>query len=263
MTGRSSHTSPTLFIIAACTTRKRLSSDTTPRLREIPPLSIAERVDRWRALQRKSTQSTVKARNLYAGEYWSIIRGLPSHCQKPMRPQLYVASAGYGLLRDDQQIKGYSATFSTGHPDSVKHTAPSQNSPSTTRSQWWTCVTGRRTIERLAQKHNTARFLVIASPDYLDAMADDLQAARDALKNPDTLVLLSSRLPPALRNLETTNLVASVAKLELSKDFVGGTRSSLHARTARHLLTSVTPKTFLASKLRRKYRRKVKPVKPA
>ena len=93
-------------------------------------------------------------------------------------------------------------------------------------------------------------------------MADDLQAARDALKNPDTLVLLSSRLPPALRNLETTNLVASVAKLELSKDFVGGTRSSLHARTARHLLTSVTSKTFLASKLRRKYRRKVNNLGP-
>lgn len=223
-------------------------------LRTATGKSRAARLKQWKTALKKSTSTKIPAQNLYLGEYWSIIRQLPTLCTSQFDTQLHVCSAGYGLIPAHQKIAHYSATFATGHDDSVTHGAVPTDF-SKTRRAWWQGMTGTR-FARLVAESPDARLLVIASPDYLDAMATDLNNIQLALNNSDHLAIISSRLPPVLKKTLRTNLVPSIAKLELSKDFLGGTRSSLHARTARHLLASVTPTTFLASALRVKYQRK-------
>jgi hypothetical protein len=225
------------------------------RLRNVTGASLTTRLKQWKSSLRQSKHNKLPAKQLYVGEYWSVIRQLPELCASKFDTKLYVCSAGYGFISADTKIANYSATFASKHDDSVTTRAEPKYA-SNTRRAWWKGMTGTK-FTKLVERSPDAHVLVIASPDYLDAMASDLNDIRLVLKNSEQLVIVSSRLPSVLKDVMRTNLVASVAKLELSNGIRGGTRSSLHARTARHLLTSVTPKTFLASKLRVKYQNKV------
>jgi hypothetical protein len=91
--------------------------------------------------------------------------------------------------------------------------------------------------------------LVIASPDYVAAMSEDLSRTALALGNPERLAIISSVSGfPAELN---AHLVPSVAALQRR---LGGPLGSLHARTAKKLLELAEPPlsaATLAAKSRR------------
>ena len=109
-----------LFIIAACSMRKRLPVPPRRCLRAIMGRSINLRAIAWRSVLQESTERGVTAGDLYAGGYWSVVRDLPILAERAgFRPEFFVASAGYGLVPANRPVLGYSATFTAGHPDSV------------------------------------------------------------------------------------------------------------------------------------------------
>jgi hypothetical protein len=99
----------------------------------------------------------------------------------------------------------------------------------------------------------SATILVIASPTYIGAMADDLSSARAGLADPERLIVISSRAE-SLPEWLVSNLVPSEASLG---EMLGGSRGSLHARTARRILQQSDAASLRAATLVPQYTRLV------
>jgi hypothetical protein len=230
---------PTLHIVASCTDSKTVSP--VVRLGEVRRSALEARYAEWHDAL-KHTTSRIAAEDLYKGGYWSVVRSLPAVAQRAgWRPSLWISSAGYGVVPSDKRVVAYSATFARGHVDSVVR--PSD--PSSNDLGWWRLTTsGRsalgRSVESLAADASTSTILVLASPQYLTAMADDLEDAAKRVRGRGAVILVSSKLPARLASLQECWLPSQAGLQET----LGGALVSLHARTARHLLAMLEPKLF-------------------
>ncbi|MDY7231533.1 hypothetical protein [Hyalangium rubrum] len=231
-----------IHIIASCTDRKRRGKAVPLRLGDIPKGS--RRLESWWTALSSDPSPKLTATDLYVGDLWSVTCDLPLVAQHAWQvAYLWVASAGYGLVPADAVLVPYSATFRRGVADSV-HVGAAAEAAGALQS-WWEGLAKHpgpvagapRRIMHLAERSPRSTILVVASPMYLTAMANDLVETRAALSSPDRLVIVSSGLTPDAAILEE-NLVQSVAELQ---HLVAGGRTSLHARVARKLLEALPP----------------------
>ena len=222
-----------VHLIVACANRKTQPVPEPLRLRHITASSpTGERAARWIDQLERSTEPTVPARQLYAGEHWQVVRSLePTAAAAGLDASLWVCSAGYGLVSADAPLRPYAATFATGHVDSVS--ADSHN-----RSRWWASLAdwkgpvpnAPRTLRDLARSQPPAIFLVALSSAYLAASTNDLLGLADELVSPEHLTIISTGTSggPLARHLAPAS-----AQLQ---PMLGGTRQSLNARILAYLL---------------------------
>src|SRR3954452_10755863 len=110
---------PRIVLVVSCAHRKRLAPSDELRLSSVahPP---AERSAEWRRRLRTVDAPTLPTRDLYAGEHWRVACNAYELTLKfSSRAELWIISAGQGLVASHERIKSYSATFSSGFPDSV------------------------------------------------------------------------------------------------------------------------------------------------
>lgn len=240
-----------VHVVASCTDRKRLPIPARRRLSAVPGRTLTGRFDEWRRRLTTVSSSTLNASEMYSGDHWAIVRAL-SQTAGPhgWRVRLWVASAGYGLIPADAVIGSYSATFAPGHPDSV--VIPGSATGREHPREWWSLLgawpgptpsTPRRVVDLAATSPRA--IVVIASDTYIDAMEDDLTAARAGLYDADRLVVVSAR-PRRVTEL-AANWVETDARL---RQVLGGAVGSLSARVARHLLSTLAPAQFGATAAR-------------
>ena len=242
---------PMIHIIASCSSTKTLP---TPRARQFGDIArhASDRLELWRhRLEVGVAAERVVAKDLYAGQHWSVARGLPEEAAAAAwAPSLWIASAGLGLVNASDIVPAYSATFARRQQDSVA------TEPEAARA-WWESLGhlgrargGPGSVRALARQYPQATILVLASPPYIAALRDDLIAAGKELQRPDRLVILSSR------GASTSSLAESVVELSGSLRLVlGGGLVSLHARAARHALRLVRPPDFTRTVLKEFFRR--------
>lgn len=233
-----------LYLVVTCTKRKRRAALPTLRLREHGQRSPSARLSSWlKALgQAHDPADAVSADDLYAGDHWQIARSLPRlAAARGVQAQLWVCSAGYGLIPGDAAVHPYSATFSAGHPDSVWTAGETLSSAEAVRA-WWSGLAGwagpavgaPRSVQALAALDPGAAIWVIASETYLDAMRADLVAAAGTLAHAEYLALVSAGTP-RLHGLEQNHLQFDW-RLQGSHGPLGGAAMSLNVRVARMLL---------------------------
>jgi len=92
------------------------------------------------------------------------------------------------------------------------------------------------TIADVVRRQADAAHVLVLSPDYLDAVSDDLANATDALNDPEDLIIISAdgKRLGALQD----SLIPTDARLQR---FLGGARTSLNVRIARYLLEKHEP----------------------
>jgi hypothetical protein len=246
----------TLRIVASCTQGKRYPVTSDLRLGGIPKGPLDERLAKWKDHLQRSSANPVAAADLYRGQHWAIVRDLPAVAQAVgYRASLWVASAGYGLVSAEAKIRPYSATFAGSEEDSIWR--PTDGDRRTALRKWWEGLQALpvfpaespRSLTALADATPAAIFLVIGSPAYIAAMADDLVGVRARLLDPQRLIVISSRdglLPEWL----ASHVVPSEAPLS---GMLGGSLGSLHARTARRILQEATTVPLQADVLVRHY----------
>jgi hypothetical protein len=224
-----------LHLIVTCAERKRVAPTKSTMMRSLRARTLDTRLRDWAERLRTNAAMSVAAEDLYAGEYWSIVRTLPSIAREAgFAPTLWVASAGYGLVRGTARIRAYAATFTAHHPDTVIKT----NERADAR-RWWNLVTKQRLagsrgssdLQTLARKNPGAAFLIIGSPTYISAMHDDIAGAAAALDDTGQLVIVTS--PNGMPNGLAAYTLYATAGLQSS---LGGSLLSLHARVASALL---------------------------
>lgn len=247
-----SRASTPLHVVVACTDRKRRGAGEPLRFGDVGGRTMKERCRRW---WRRLSQApaSVPARDLYAGDHWSIARDLPELARaRGFKPSLWIASAGYGLVREDTLLAAYSATFAADSPDSIVDDASTRTASTTS---WWREIasyplgdqTPPRTLRALAEgSPRGTRMLVVASSAYLEALEQDLLEVLDLGADRARLVLVSSAPGPAAPLLRA-HWVPTAAPLRMT---LGGALTSLHVRAARHLLQKISPENFDAQHAR-------------
>lgn len=234
---------PSLHIVASCADRKR--HPPAVRLRNVEGDSVASRFSAWRSALKESDAPRARAEDLYQGGYWSVVRQLPGLASgMGWNAKLWIASAGYGVVSGDKQLVSYSATFSSGHEDSVATLAEEGAA-----KIWWKYATATKgglgmALAVLTKREPQATVLVVASPAYVEAMSDDLAAAAGQVRNRGAVFVISSREPSKAE--PSLSWLPSSSSLQGS---LGGALVSLHARVARHLIVTIPPQDFRKEKL--------------
>ena len=226
---------PTLNVITTCTKDKRAIVDPSCQLRDVAPGSIKLRATEWRKRLSFNRKNRVSVRDLYSGDHWATIRELNS---RYFDVQVWVCSAGYGLIHIEDEITPYSATFSRKHPDSVWNNV-SDGVDGLSR-EWWSALSrwkghagsGPRSLKGLAEERPKESMLVVASANYLRAILPDLQQMAAKLASPENLCIVSS----GSRELEGLgdHLIPCDARMQAE---VNGARRSLNARLAQKIVS--------------------------
>jgi hypothetical protein len=200
----------------------------------------------------------VPAGDLYAGDHWKVAQSLiPAAASSGYRANLWVCSAGYGLISPSCKILPYSATFSPMHPDSVCKKLKAQSSDQAP-SLWWQLLSEwkgpspekQRRLAQLSEESSGSPIWVIASRVYLRAIAEDLIELANNLGDPDKLSIFSAgtSLLPGL----TKHLIPLDARLQT---IAGGARVSLNTRLARKALLELRKSEPTHAALSRKFKR--------
>lgn len=224
-------TTPTVRVVVTCSHRKNRPAPQRFQMRSVTGVRMATRLRRWTTHLSTSTAPAIAALDLYAGEHWGIARRLAqtSASHRP-RVELWVCSAGYGLIPVTAPIMPYAATFSPGSPDSVTGGA----------SAWWAALAdwegpagAPRRLTDLVTADPTGRLLVVLSGTYLRACRDDLLRAVEGLSDTEQLSILSAGSDPDPEL--SAFLLPADARLQA---VVGGSLQALNIRIAQRLVAA-------------------------
>lgn len=223
---------PPVHIVVTCTNRKRFAIRDDLKLGSLHVSGPGSRFATW--TKRLTVEPpTVKARDLYSGEHWNIARSLPALVGDAA--ELWVCSAGYGLVHVDTHLHPYAATFALGSQDSVGRDRQET-------ADWWQRLaswTGPghghpRSFKDLARQDPNATIVAVLSATYLYACADDLREASDVLESRDKFIVIGATQAPQ----ELEDMVIPIPAV--LRAVVGGSLHALHARVTAHLLSLTT-----------------------
>src|SRR4051794_32552373 len=110
---------PRIALVVACSHRKRVKPPNELRLASINART-EQRAAMWERRVRGVEAPRCPAQKLYMGAHWTAACQAFRLAQRySSRAELWVISAGYGLIALDTAIKPYGATFASGSTDSV------------------------------------------------------------------------------------------------------------------------------------------------
>ena len=241
-------------VIVTCTKRKKANPVSNLHVRNFKRFNIETAFARWTREIIKTDVESFSARQLYSGDHWSIIRSLAdaSTCRN-QKVNIWVCSAGYGIISLNTLIKPYSATFSSSHPDSVSNW--SDNSSNTINARlWWQLLTkwtdmnhdGPRSVSDIARSYPGTPMIVAASQVYLSAIADDLVEGAQYLDDPELLSIVSAG--SGRSKILPSNLLPCDARLQ---HVVGGPLLSLNIRIVRKILERSDSESMRFSSIKR------------
>jgi hypothetical protein len=148
------------------------------------------------------------------------------------RAELWIISAGHGLVGRDRQIKSYSSTFSTGSFDSVwrgRHDGDRR----TRLQEWWASLPHEATLGELLGREG--RIVVAAGAPYIAAVEADLRSAAEADASVEHLSLISAGSQASEIRLPVSGHLRSA---------FGGTDNGLNARVLAFLAASASEHGF-------------------
>ena len=230
-----------LLVVATCSYGKRVAPTPDLQIRSLPAGSIVARTQEWSTRLESTATKRLPARQLYKGDHWTVVRELDAvGAAAGFRVEVWIASAGYGLIPMNAEIASYGATFAPDHEDYVLGRKPLGDEE--LLSEWWSQIaawcgpapTTARTVTELARQHPDTPMLVLASRPYAQALESDLLEASDALDSPELLSIVAIGL----------DATSPLAEFVLPGDarfstWLGGTLTSLNARVGRAILERV------------------------
>lgn len=246
-----------VVVLVTCTNRKTLSPPSALMLRTVRGRTPAARAAAWLDRLQSAEVEHVPAESLYAGDHWQVVRAMRDDATRAgRRVCVWVCSAGYGLIPLGADIAPYGATFAPNHPDSVTR-GQDNGRAGAARREWWRTLAGwsgpapgsPRTIVDLVSGLKNRSLLVAASPQYLDAAADDLALAASAL-GPERVAVFCAGLDS--HPILDPYVVPCDARLQKA---LGGALNSLNARCVRSALPQTGEDGVRLTVLRRRFSR--------
>lgn len=226
-------------LVVSCSKRKRFNNNAAPSIRQIKNLAPEDRFSEWIDILQSCMDPPQLAESVYIGDHWSVARGLVANCnQTGKNLQLWVCSAGYGLISSRCKIIPYNATFlrrcdvSVSQDDSYEDFTKSNQFWWNRLSKWEGPALGQpRSIAELARTFPKCPLMVVGSRDYMEALYPDLQETLKNLIDPSLLIIISTEL----RNLAglNSNIIPCDSRMQ---PLLGGALVSINIRMAKRII---------------------------
>jgi hypothetical protein len=223
-------------IITACSSRKSVKPVRMLRAATIPKGSFREVGSCWIDRVRTSAK-LVSAGELYQG------RSFFESCAAAdaLGCDLYIVSAGLGLVARETLIPAYSITVANGSPDDIRHRV--SDVANGLASRWWNLVSRRSPlgtgIAELVRE--TSGLVLIALPSgYLEMVADDLAELHG--RSIRRLRIFTLALPEAFPGKLRRAVMPYDDRLDGPDSERPGTRSDFAPRALRHFADRVLSK---------------------
>ena len=235
-------------VVVTCANRKAAVPSRDLRLSNYPT-DLRTRAAQWTKRLDSPKTDLLEARHLYQGEHWSVVKGMVDQASHfGCIAEVWIVSAGYGLVPISANLESYSATFSSGSADSVIRSKSDQGD----NQAWWELLTSRRNrdlsgpqnLAELALQNTSAPMIVALSKVYLQAVHHDLTNAAEAMGKKADLLLVSAGTPPG--GLEEVQLPCDARFLTS----LGGSRTSLNARVADRIIATSGRHEFDSAKVK-------------
>lgn len=165
---------PRIVLVVACSQRKREPVPFDLHLSSIDA-ALDERAVQWR--RRLDEVAAVRhcAQELYTGDHWHATCAAYNLAQRySSRAELWVISAGYGLITSSKLIKPYGATFASGSADSVWR-GPMEGDRQSRLQGWWQALPHDAILPDLLKGDGT--IVIAAGALYLEALDSELSTA--------------------------------------------------------------------------------------
>jgi hypothetical protein len=229
-----------LQFIVTCAKTKRGQIPKRLRLRSVRPRQVSAAAGSWADRLRETSGPTVPASELYRGDHWKAASDAAAFVVG-VGGRAWVCSAGYGLIPFDAPTRPYSATFTTGDPDSVTRLAAPDTDD--VGAVWWAAIANwegpvsgaPRLIAEVARQAPADLLVVTVSEPYLRALTPDLLSARERLSAPHRLLVLCGGAS------EAHPLADNLVRWDSRVQIVDGALASMNARVVRRLLHEVHP----------------------
>lgn len=241
---------PKLIILTNCSERKK-SREVSLHLREVED-QLGAKARRWCKRLESTRALRHPAIDLYQGDHWASVLTLVRKAEQAgWDSELWVASAGYGLIPSHASVRPYAATFGANHADSVG--VGTRYAPKEAAKRWWDYLSRwegpepgtPRSLRALAEAHPEAAWIFLMSPTYTDAVSNDLAEAMALMDDPDRVVLVSGTPGPSDPDL----IRHWIPSLEICRGVLGGSCTSLNARVGAHLIQNYPPWAWSAQRI--------------
>ena len=221
-----------LAIITTCSRRKRVETEEELAGINFVAGSLPVVAEKW-TRARRSAVTKMPAEDLYVGRGFFEARKAAS----AVGADLWVISAGYGLIHKSTLISSYDITISPNSPQSLNRLVTSDN---VCLDQWWTCINrGKqiRTITGLIESFPKTLFIIGVSRSYFKMIEKDLsQISTDDLNR----VRLCGLSDDVVHDLRVRNVLLPYDdRLESLGSPFAGTRSDFPQRIIRHFTEKI------------------------
>jgi hypothetical protein len=221
-------------LVSSCTHRKKLAPSQELLARTLPESSLLALAQEW-TRRLSLADKKIPARDLYAGRAFTEVLA----AKDASNADLYVISAGLGLLEVSQHVPAYSLTVVGADEDNVLSKVSGER---VKPKQWWAALSsalGReRPLTSLIEESKDHLFVFALPSTYLDLVAEDIAGVTANAAKRIRIVGLPS-LAKAIPKSLASNLIAYDERLEATNSGMAGTRSDFPQRAARHFVTSV------------------------
>ncbi len=225
-----------IHVVVSCTERKSVQPQQSMRASDLPRHGFDQRLNSWIENVAAAAPS-IRVADLYQGEHWAIVRSLIAG----NRSKVWVASAGYGLLDPLALVASYSATFASGHADSVS-IEKSRTTVDAERRAWWRALRERvpqSESRSLAELGADGPVVIAASRPYLAAMRDELVEIQNLM--PGRLILATTgAVPTELHSVRT----AATGAL---RTLLGGSMQAVSVRLAAKIIQAISENELTAT----------------
>lgn len=239
-----------IHLITTCTNGKNGLSNGTLSLSKYTSGHISSEmlINSWCSAVNSAipASASVCAVDLYKGGHWATAKAI----LKEYPIDLWILSAGLGLLNHKDKVLPYQATFAKGYEESIPSYSHQYVGKSFHRT-WWKEINERSpfnlqhptSITALMKRNNRDYFIICGSPDYINAIELDiingLQHLNDSQKQ--LLIITSKKINVRLESflfksnqymaqwLKCNMLMLNISLARyLVKEFVGSKADNLH-----------------------------------
>lgn len=216
------------LILIPCTDRKRISPEDSLRASSLSRGSASEVAKEWGDRIQRSRVRAV-SREIYCGRSFKEANGAAEELQA----ELMIVSAGLGLVRQNDEIPGYSLTVSKGHCDSIEGRI---TDPNFSPSLWWNALGSNTSavtsLGDTLRDTSASLVLVSLSASYARMLSDELSGLEEGLLR--RLRLFGAGLVGSLPSQIAETIMPYDARLNGDDSPVRGTMSDFGSRAIRH-----------------------------
>lgn len=219
-----------LVHITTCTNRKRVPAADSLLCRTLPCGDMNDVADEWISRIIKAPHEHL-ARSLYCGRGFSASLSTSQLAST----DLWVISAGLGLILSSEKVPSYSLTIASGAEDSIKDRIISGFHP----SEWWSAInsiSGRSISKLINDDAGESLFLVSLTQPYAQLIVNDLlNCTSDSLTRVRIVGLMHyTSLPEQIRSV----CLPYDARIN-DPNCLPGTMTDFAQRTAYHFVKNI------------------------